>query len=144
MDEIQKALAPLKAMRDDLDAEEQKLREKLSFVTDERKRLDRVMRAAGMLEPRATKPRARKAPERALPAEKVEAVRAVLRSRTSDDVFSPSGLALEIPGMTNTTVDRAIQLLREGGEVRLVGKIKGGGRGYAVTPHFLNAHNGNS
>lgn len=125
----------LQALIDEAERKQAKLRRELEDVTEELRPLKRAL--ATLTGEPSTRPASEKPPPKhkdrndwQVSPQKVEQVLAAMV--TVDGPVSPTQLAREVEGLSPQGAGKAIDVLRQQGRVRLVGKTRGGGRLYAV------------
>ena len=119
--------AELRGLLSEQERVQRGLRDQLAAVDEEARKLRRAL--AALTGEQATKPRGDR-PRPSVPPDKVERVLQAMREL--DRPLAPTQIARELDGISPEVARLAIDQLRADGLVRLVGKLRGGGRSYQV------------
>jgi len=120
--DITEALKPLFDNRDELLDREAELLEKLETIKEARKRIEKILRAGGLLEIPERKARSNGAGHHNLPSENMIAIiRESVETFKVGDEFTIRTIS-EASGKDLATVKRCLEALREQKIVRLAGK----------------------
>jgi len=123
--EIKEALKPLFDNRDELVAREAELHQKLDQIKEARKRIDKILRAGGLLEPYRPKAEGSSNGNRTsrpkTVSDKMVAIILEAAEALKEDEFTIKRVS-EKSGKDLATVKKCLEVLREDHVVRLVGK----------------------
>jgi hypothetical protein len=139
--DLTQVLAPVAAEREAIKARIAEKSAELAAEREELRKVENVLKAAGLMERPNTNGTAdrRRPPSKPPPdTEKIEMVVHHLLDNydpdDADDVFTANSIERGVEGVSNEMAQRVIEELRRGGFVRLHGAVRGGGRGFRVTP----------